>query len=243
MSNEKKIKDFLSHTNLSRTDKILVILTLNPDVPKKIKEIKQLAIEFGLKESQNWNISSILDRANGLVIKTPNGWELTLTGIEQTTSLMGPIEETVTPQINNSLRHHLIQINNPNTKKFVEEAIFCFECKLFRSSVVLSWIGAISVIYDYILASKLTEFNQEAVKRNSKWKPAKNCDDLAKMSESDFLDICEAISIVGKSVKHELQGCLKLRNGCGHPNTLIVAENRVAAHIESLILNVFSKFS
>jgi len=43
-------------------------------------------------------------------------------------------------------------------------------------------------------------------------------------------------------VRQELEGCLKLRNGCGHPNSLKLGENKVAAHLETLILNVFAKF-
>jgi len=47
---------------------------------------------------------------------------------------------------------------------------------------------------------------------------------------------------MGKNVKTELEGCLKLRNGCGHPNSLVVGENKVSAHIETLMQNVFAKF-
>jgi hypothetical protein len=44
-------------------------------------------------------------------------------------------------------------------------------------------------------------------------------------------------------VKLVLQNeCLMLRNACGHPNTLSIAENSVAAHIEKLIRNVFSRY-
>ena len=63
-----------------------------------------------------------------------------------------------------------------------------------------------------------------------------------RMKEADFLQVLESISILGKSVKAELEGCLKLRNGCGHPNSLKVSEHRVTAHIEILVLNVFAVF-
>lgn len=62
------------------------------------------------------------------------------------------------------------------------------------------------------------------------------------MKEYNFLQILCAISVFGKSVKDELEACLKIRNGCGHPNSLKVGESRVASHIESLMLNVFSKY-
>jgi hypothetical protein len=71
----------------------------------------------------------------------------------------------------------------------------------------------------------------------------KATDDLARMKEYDFLQIIEKPSIIRKNVKQELEKQRKLRNGCGHPNTLQISENLVAAHIEILILNVFGKFS
>ena len=57
------------------------------------------------------------------------------------------------------------------------------------------------------------------------------------------MQVLAAISVIGKNVKDELEGCLKLRNGCGHPNSLQLADSRVAAHIETLVLNVFSVFA
>jgi hypothetical protein len=63
------------------------------------------------------------------------------------------------------------------------------------------------------------------------------------MKESEFLNVIEAISVIGKSVKQELLKRLELRNGCGHPNSLSIGEHTVSAHIEALILNVFSRFA
>ena len=62
------------------------------------------------------------------------------------------------------------------------------------------------------------------------------------MREANFLVVLEAISVLGKNVKQELDICLQLRNSCGHPNSLQIGENKVFVHIEMLILNVFSKF-
>jgi hypothetical protein len=63
------------------------------------------------------------------------------------------------------------------------------------------------------------------------------------MKEFDFLQVLEAVSVIGKSVKGELEACLKLRNGCGHPNSLQVSESKVAAHTETLMLNVLAIFA
>ena len=99
-----------------------------------------------------------------------------------------------------------------------------------------------SVLHDYIVANKLSEFNTEATSRNSKRKAAKTADDLGLMREDTFLDVLQAISVIGKNVKQELKKALTLRNGCGHPNSLKLAEHKVSAHIEDLVLNVFAKF-
>jgi hypothetical protein len=63
------------------------------------------------------------------------------------------------------------------------------------------------------------------------------------MKEYDFLQVLHAISVIGKNTKDELEGCLKLRNTCGHPNSHKIGEHRVTSHVETLVLNVFSKFN
>ena len=62
------------------------------------------------------------------------------------------------------------------------------------------------------------------------------------MKADTFLDILQAISVIGKNVKQELKKGLTLRNGCGHPNSLKLAEHKVSSHIEDLMLNVFAVF-
>lgn len=112
-----------------------------------------------------------------------------------------------------------------------------------RRAVVLSWTGAVAVLQDAVIASHLSDFNAEAVRRDAKWRAAKTADDLGRMKESEFLNVLSAISVIGKNVKQELEKCLDLRNAAGHPNSLRFGENRVAAHLEILILNVFSVFA
>lgn len=66
-----------------------------------------------------------------------------------------------------------------------------------------------------------------------------NEDGLARMGEADFLDRLVPIGVIGRNVKEELAKGLKLRNGCGHPNSLKIGPNMVASHLETLLLNVF----
>ena len=97
-----------------------------------------------------------------------------------------------------------------------------------------------ALLYESVVSKHLTAFNAEAAKREPKWKNAKTADDLGRMKEALFLDVALDISLIGKNVKQELDGCLKLRNACGHPNSLKVGPNKVAAHLETLALNVYA---
>ena len=243
MIEEDHLKDLLHQQNISQQDTLLLCLGVNVNSPKQVRDIKSLAHNAGLRKVKNWNVSMILKRTDGLAIRTNNGWELTSKGKKRVVTLAGSVINTPIQKIATELRVHLLKINNEQTLAFLDEAIKCYEIKLYRAAVVLTWIGAVSVLYDHVLNNKLNEFNTEAKRRNSKWKTAKNKDDLAQMKEYDFLQNIKAISVIGKSVKDELEICLKFRNGCGHPNSLKAGEARVSAHIETLILNIFSVFS
>jgi hypothetical protein len=97
-------------------------------------------------------------------------------------------------------------------------------------------------MHSAVIDRHLGAFNAEATRRSAKWQAAVTTDDLTRLKERDLLDILETIGIIGKDVKKQLAACLDLRNSCGHPNSLNVGDNMVAAHLETLILNVYNLF-
>lgn len=248
MLTETDLVESLHKKRLSRQDALLLILCVNHDQAKEVRGIKQLGRKAGLTEIFNWNVSDALRKAKGLAIRVPDGWAITSKGKEHVRNL-GVLLEKKSPKSLHfaaSLRQAVKSISSVDTVAFLEEAITCFEAGLYRSSVVLSWVGTMSLLQDQIIKHHLSVFNAEAQRRDANWKPARTKDDLSRMKESDFLGIIGTppISLIGKNVKEELKNnCLQLRNACGHPNSLKIGENRVAAHLEVLILNVFSKFS
>jgi hypothetical protein len=202
-----------------------------------------MALSLGLRLAKKWNISAILSAAKESAVLTPNGWELTETGISHLVEKK--YLESNLPKhhpVAEQLRQKLPLLKSADASKFLSEAIGCFEHGHFRASVVLSWVGAISVLQDYVIKNVLSKFNAEAVRKDPKWKIALTADDLSRMKEINFLDVLEVISVIGKNVNKELKGCLDRRNGCGHPNSLVVSSQTVAHHLEILLLNVFSKF-
>lgn len=243
MLTKESLEDLLQSEELSNTDKLLLCLSIDAQKEKQVKEILTIAMEAGLRSAKSWNISRYLSGTKGLAIRATQGWKLTSRGKTHVQSLVGATVNPVKVQTANNLRHCLNQISDPNIAAFVEEAIKCYEANLYRAAVVLSWVGAISVLYKHTVQLHLKAFNQEASKRDSRWRNAKTEDDLTRMTEADFLNILEAISVFGKSTKQELEKLRQLRNGCGHPNTFKVGEHMVTAHIEALVLNVFSKYT
>ncbi|SEU04048.1 hypothetical protein SAMN03159512_04717 [Pseudomonas sp. NFR09] len=241
LSNEIK-RDLLAQVDIPLNKKLLICIAAEPPVSRTVAEIRSIALGLGLRTVKNSNISAILSKSKGLVVRSALGWELTNPGRQLVAELSVLALPSVTMLVVSGLRNQLQVIKKDTTRSFVDEAIKSLELQLFRSAIVLSWVGAIAVLYDAVIEKHLDQFNEEALKRDSKWRAAKSADDLCRMKEYDFLQVLAARSIIGKNVKDELEVCLKLRNGCGHPNSLVVGEHKASAHVETLLQNVFSKF-
>ncbi len=237
------LKDLLPRKELSRADKLLLVLATDGASAKSVKLIRSVAVAYGLREAKKWNVSSILARADGCAVKTATGWELNGKGKARISEIVGSPVAPMPTAVATSLRSVLTKVTDSNARAFIEEAVACYEARLYRAAVVLSWVGAVALLHKQVLDTQLAAFNTEAQRRDPKWRPAKNSDGLGRMKEHDVLDVIESLGVIGKNVKEELQNCLKLRNACGHPSSLKVGESRVAAHIEILIQNVFVQFS
>jgi hypothetical protein len=235
-----ELKNWLNR-EISQLDKLLLVLASLPG-PMSISAIKSRASEAGLKVSSSWNPSSTLSRSKGLAIRVPDGWELTDSGTNHLRNLGLSSISPAAVKVASDLRGHLLKIKSSTTRAFVEEAIKCYEAELFRSAIVMSWIAAVDVLHRVVVKSHLISFNKEAKNANPKWKDATNEDGLGRMGEEDFLVRAAAVGVIGKNQKDELLKALKLRNGCGHPNSLKVGSNMVAGHLELLMLNVFEQF-
>jgi hypothetical protein len=229
---------------LENRDLLLVMLAIDPVGPLSVQNIRDRCFASGLRKLAGKNISQILSDARGLVARTAAGWELQQKGIARVRDTAHAVNvNLVVTHSSRSLRNHADSVGDGLTKSFVIEAIECFEAEQYRAAVVFSWAGAVALLHSHVFSVRLGDFNAEALRRDSKWRAAKQKDDLGRMKEHDFLDVCEALGIIGKNVKQILQNeCLALRNACGHPNSLVIAENSVAAHIEKLIKNVFVRF-
>jgi len=239
----EQLKQAVHRQSVTKTDVALLCVAAAGTTAVPTAAVRELATEAGVKAAKKINFSAHLSSAEDKVFKAPQGWELTDVGRKHVAGLAAQ-ELSASPAATQakSLRTQLPKLKNDDARAFLAEAIVCAEQSLFRASIVLSWVGAVALLHDEIIARHLAAFNAEAVKRDAKWRPAKTGDDLGRMKEVVFLEVSESIALFGKNVKQELEACLKLRNACGHPNSLKIGPNKVAAHLESLALNVYAVF-
>lgn len=235
------LKLALQQDGLSRADRVLLVLA-SLDQPAKNPAIVQRGLDVGCNMGK-WNIADILSKAKGITIRLPDGHEVSEKGHARLEQLGVNKLPPAAAKVAQDMRKHMANIKDETTRAFVDEAIKCHEAGLLRSAVVMSWLAAVSVLRQVVVTKHLAAFNAEAQRMNSKWKAAKTTDDIGEMKELEFLERLAGIGVVGKNVKAQLLNGLNLRNGCGHPNSLKVGANVVAAHIEMLLLNVFDKFS
>jgi hypothetical protein len=239
----EQLKKAIHRQRLKKTDIALLCLATAGGKGVLTRVIKELAIECGVKDAKRTNFFPHL-AASGKAFMGTVGWELTEDGWKYTKKL-ADLELSTTPVATEAqtLRSYLPKIKNEDARDFITEAVECAEHSLLRSAVVLSWVGAMAILHDVIVNGYLSSFNAEALKRDAKWKAATKSDDLGKIKEATFLEIAVAISLIGKNVKQELEGCLKLRNSCGHPTSLKIGAHAVATHLEILTLNVYAVFA
>ncbi len=153
------LKDLLHQGVLSKTQKLLLCLAVDGAKAKSVSEIRKIARAGGLHSVKNWNVSLLLSRSKGGAVRTDNGWELNAAGKKAVSELAGPYIASSPPPVASTLRAELVKIKDADTKAFVQEAISCFEGRLCRAAVVLSWVGAVSVLYEHVIVAKLVAFN------------------------------------------------------------------------------------
>ncbi|GGK17237.1 hypothetical protein [Luteimonas terricola] len=240
----EQLKVVVHQKGLTKTDTCLLCVAAGGGARVQTVAAKKYAIDAGVKGAKKWNFGAFLSAVDDKVFRTPDGWELTEVGKSHIASVAGE-NLSVSPAAKEAqdLRAILPKLKHQDVKDFLSEAIVCAEQSLPRAAIVLSWVGAIAIMQREVVDKHLTAFNAETLKRDPKWKAAKTTDDLGRLKESTFLEVAQTVGLIGKNVKQELDACLKLRNGCGHPNSLKVGSNKVAAHIETLALNVYVVFS
>lgn len=235
-----QLREVLARRDVSKTDKYLLIVATH-DGPMKSNDIRAVARANGWRDGANSIPGNFLKQTRN-AIYLPNGWTVT----EACRRMLEQRELTnpagiLTP-VTQALEKYLLEVHDAEKARFVEEAIQCVRNKAYRAAIVLTWVGAVYLLYAHILDGKLEDFNAEGRRRFNGWRDAQNIDDLAKKKESEFLGVLEGMRIITPGEHKELKSCLDRRNTAGHPNSHSFEEVVVGGHIQTLISAVYRKY-
>lgn len=147
-------------------------------------------------------------------------------------------------EVSQTLRDLIIDLDGNEQKKYLEEAISCFEIKSFRAAIVLSWLLTMDVIYEFVLQSKnLIAFNS-AIQAHGKYKKITIAgkDDFSNIKESDFIELLRVAKLVTNDTRKILDEKLGIRNSCAHPNTIKILDYKAIGFIQDLVINIIKKY-
>lgn len=248
MYKSEALKNLVYKDGLSQKEIILIALGCNGGNPKSASDIKNLLTgEAGLKAARKYPVSTYLNRKPIWAIDNGGNWELTDDGVNKLKEMKLHTKSGLAVRADDNLSEAIEDISDEHTKAFVDEALQCYRNEFYRAATLLSWVGAMHCMFVFVHKNKLSDFNVAAKARfdnppKVKWKDIKTVEGFANIKESNFLQVMADLQLIGSSVKKKLDKQLDLRNGCGHPNGMVVGEHEVAAHLEILIGNIFKKF-
>lgn len=212
-----------------------------------VAEIKNRAMQAGIPKVAKWNLSAVLGRAHSLTRRVDGTWKLTKAGWKRASELGLNPSSHVVFDTDRLLAATIASITNLDRRHFLEEAHKCFGAGLGRAAVVLSWVGAVWILQSEVVHRNLAAFNTAGVSRFNRTKAVfreiRTIEDFGRIGESDLLQLLEDIGFLGKSLHKQLRDRLDFRNGCGHPNSMVVDPHTVASHIHFLCNNVYLKYN
>ena len=156
----EQLKQAVHQRNISKTDVTLLCVAAGGGKSVSTSDAKKLAISSGVRRAAQINFSAHLHSAEDKVFKVPDGWELTDKGRKYVAGLAAvQLTESPAAAEAQSLRALLPKLKNADARAFLAEAIVCAEQSLFRAAVVLSWVGAMALLHDHVIAKHLSAMN------------------------------------------------------------------------------------
>lgn len=206
-------------------------------------QIKDCFENESLRAPANVNneIKKLVDQKPPILVKKGSGYTFERNAKKNLESVyLGSTHKQI---VSTTLRDLIPKLKSKEQQSFLEEAISCFEIKSFRAAIVMTWLLAIDTIYEFILATKLKEFNN-AIQVHGKYKKITiiNKDNFSDIKESDFVELLRVAKIISNDTRKILNEKLDFRNTCAHPNTVVIKETKAISFIEDIVENVVTKF-
>jgi hypothetical protein len=171
-------------------------------------------------------------------VKVPNGYALerSYSATLETTHLGRPAAR----QVAKDLRGELSKITDPAIRLYLQEAIGCFEYRLLRSAIVMSWCVAYGVFRAWVFKNHLAKFNAQT----SSWKKPitiGKLEDFQDLTESVVIETAYSAKVMTRDLYKTLKHLLDQRNSYAHPSNKAITASIAEAFIENVLLEVLPK--
>lgn len=142
------------------------------------------------------------------------------------------------------LHRTIAKVTEEERRVFLAEAIACIGVEARRATIIMTWIAVIDHLYEYIIANKLTEFNNGLANRRDRYSTISiiSKDDFTEIKDVIFIEVAKSADIISKDVRKILDEKLGIRNTCAHPSNVVIHDTKVVDFIEDLIDNVIVKY-
>lgn len=130
-------------------------------------------------------------------------------------------------------------------RKYLDEAIRCYEVKAYRGAVLMVWSASIERIYESIENHRngfqlMEKANLKRFGNSKSYHKICKKDDLLYLSDKNLFLLCEDSGLFNRNARKLLEEKLDTRNRCGHPTGFVVGREESVIFIESLINNIIN---
>ncbi|HVV82091.1 MAG TPA: hypothetical protein VHE35_03385 [Kofleriaceae bacterium] len=233
-------------TDLGHTDKIRFFAWYVHDVEGKEffeqADITACFKKLGMERpgSLGSYMASLASRTPPEVLRGRKGYQLEHRARQRLSDSYSARPATV--EVHKVLGELPMKLSNPVEQAFLEETLLCFKVGAFRAAVVMCWNLTYEHMCDYVLASRLADFNTKLRLAFPRARPIAGRDDFAELKESQMLEVCRGAGITTPSVNRLLGEKLARRNAAAHPSGVVVTQVSAEEMILDLVTNVVLKY-
>lgn len=232
--------------DLGHTDKIRYFAWFVHEVDGKAffeqADITTCFKELGMERPSSLGpfMNSLISRKPPELLRSRKGYQLEHRARERLAATYG--SRLVTVEVHKLLADLPAKVTNPVERAFLEETLLCFKVGAFRAAVVMCWNLTYEHLCDYVLTSKLIEFNTQFRIALPKAGQIVARDDFADLKEVRVLEVCRGAGITSPSVHRILDEKLARRNAAAHPSGVTITQVSAEEMIVDLVTNVVLKY-
>jgi len=200
-------------------------------------QIRSFLRRAAIRGARRINVSDVLLKSGPLVhrdVGSCGAWRITTSGLKYLRDKFGIPTGTVAG-LDVDIAKILGSIQDEDAREYFGEALICIRSGALRAAVVFIWVGSIRLLQDKMLQLGTAQLNAALLKHDPKSRNLKDIDGFAYVKDKLALLAAQELGILDKHQKDVLQGCLDLRNLCGHPGKYRPGEKKVSAYVEDIL--------